>query len=199
MEFQQTGLPDRQIFRHAFEAGWGRYLDQFDHDVPVATAQYVKGPVAMARLIFGHGGECRQVAAAACLAGPAIFCEKPQQWISKKLVDFSREVIRIDAANSNAEGRIPKLSSDARLFLQASAIMLLEQLSDCRTCALDDREGHRKSYNEALKLYSAARGHLDTYRLDTRFEIAAMKGATALEAQPHVWARARETAAAARI
>jgi hypothetical protein len=195
MDFQQTCLPDTQIFREAFQAGWAQYFAQHGRNRALAGALYQKGPVAMARLIQEHGGESRQIAAAACLAGPAVFSEHPAQWLDKRLVEFSREIRGVGTTPPrDLYGIIPELSADARLFLQASAIMLMEQLSF--TAEQGPIPEQYKSYTEALELYSCARGTQDLYRLDTRFEIAAMKATTVMEGQPHLWSKPKQMAAA---
>lgn len=196
MDFQQTSLPDKQIFRDAFNAGWATFKAQQDTDEVLAAEHYLRGPVAMAKLIFEHGGECRQVAAAACLAGPAVFSEHPAQWLNKKLVEFSRELRGVGTTPAgDLYGKIPALSGDARLLLQASAIMLLEHVTAQTAKALATGEDCQRTYTQALELYSCARGTRDTFKLDTRFEIAAMKATTVMESQPHIWARARKYAA----
>lgn len=188
MDFQQTSLPDGQIFREAFAAGWARYLSRFAH-TDLAAEQYLRGPVAMARLIFEHGGPAREIAAAACLAGPAVFSDSPEDWLDERLVEFSRE-FRVIGRSSPGElyGKVNGLSPDARLLLQASAIMLLEQLV---ASPEDSAEECMKSYTDSLELYSAARGVADTYKLDTKFEIAAMKVTTILDGHAHLWAKPR--------
>lgn len=199
MDFQQTGLPDKPVFRDAFEAGWASFLDRFAGDTQTAGKQYVRGPVAMARLICEHGGDCRQFAAAACLAGPAVFSEHPADWLNTKLVEFSREVKSMrTTCGHDFLGIIPRQSGDARLFLQASAILLMEDLADPVTGAQYSTQNAQKIYTEALELYSAARGAQDTYKLDTRFEIAAMKVTTVLESRPHIWVPRGGTAAGAK-
>ena len=111
MDFQQTYLPESQIYREAFKAGWTHYLIQHDRNADLAEQAYLKGPVAMARLIQEHGGDVRQIAAAACLAGPAVFSEHPAQWLDKRLVEFSREIRGVGttppqrAARRNARSR----------------------------------------------------------------------------------------------
>ncbi len=170
MDFQETGLPDVELFREAFSEGWARYLARHSDDRGVAGQAYAKGPLAMARLIYGHGGECHQVAAAACLAGPSLFSLHPADRLNKRLVEFSHEVRAVNDNNAaSLTSIIPGLSGTARLFLQASAIMLLES-SDCES----DR-------GIAMTLYQAARGEKDAYSLDTRFEIAAMKAKSGME------------------
>ena len=186
MDFKQTFLPDRQIFREAFAAGWAIYVAQFAGTL--AGQQYLRGPVAMARLIFEHGGETRQVAAAACLAGPALFTDRPADWLSDRLLKFSAEVRGLGTAPVRALApKIAALSPDAKLLLQASAILLLEQLS----AAAPPVKGEQmtKTYTEALELYSLTRGAQDFYKLDTRFEIAAMKVTTVMEGDAHLWAK----------
>ncbi|TAL38488.1 MAG: hypothetical protein EPN97_04120 [Alphaproteobacteria bacterium] len=193
MDFQQTYLPDLQIYREAFKAGWATYVVQHGRDAALAGSAYLRGPVAMARLIQEHGGDMRQIAAAACLAGPAVFSEHPAQWLDKRLVEFSREIRSVGTTPpQELYGIIPGLSADARLFLQASAIMLMEQLSV--TAGIGPAPEQYRAYTEALELYSCARGTLDTYRLDTRFEIAAMKATTVMESHPNLWSKPRQLA-----
>lgn len=188
MDFQLTSLPDGQIFREAFAAGWARYLTRFAH-TDLAAEQYIRGPVAMARLIYEHGGPEHEIAAAACLAGPAVFSDSPDDWLDQRMVEFSRE-FQVIGQSSPGElyGKVSALSSDARLLLQASAIMLLEQLV---TAPEDSAEECMKIYTDSLELYSAARGPVDNYKLDTKFEIAAMKVTTVIEGQAHLWSRPR--------
>ena len=182
MDFKETGLPDKELFRDAFAAGWARYLASHDDDRGVAMEAYVRGPVAMARLISSHGGECHQIAAAACLAGPSLFSLHPADRLNKRLVEFSSEIKSAgDHGTKGFASIIPGLSGDARLFLQASAIMLLEH-----------EQTDEKDYHEAMTLYSAARGGVDAFNLDTRFEIAAMKATSMMGNQPHVWAKAAQ-------
>jgi hypothetical protein len=108
-------------------------------------------------------------------------------------VEFSREIRGVGTtAPRDLYGIIPGLSADARLFLQSSAIMLMEQL--LFTAEQGPVPEQYRAYTEALELYSCARGTHDTYKLDTRFEIAAMKVTTAMESQPHAWAPARALA-----
>ncbi len=191
MDFQQTYLPDTQIYREAFKAGWTLYLVQHDRDADLAMSSYLRGPVAMARLIQEHGGDVRQIAAAACLAGPAVFSEHPAQWLDKRLVEFSREIRGVGTTPPrDLYGIIPGLSADARVFLQASAIMLMEHLAQARPAP-----DQYRAYTEALELYSCARGTQDAYKLDTRFEIAAMKATMTMESQPHIWSKPRQMSA----
>lgn len=194
MEFQQTGLPDSKLFREAFRAGWPKYLDRFEGNKDLAVSQYLRGPVAMARLICEHGGDCRQVAAAACLAGPAVFSAHPEDGLNSRLVAFSREVTRMKTTCSRDFcGIIPRQSVDTRVFLQASAILLLEQIADPVTGPHFSVAEAQKIYAEALEIYSAARGAQDTFKLDTCFEIAAMKVTTVLETRPNIWALGRKS------
>jgi hypothetical protein len=184
MNFTDTHLPQLPIFETAFAAGYAHYMARYHGNDELAAASYVRGPVAMARLIFEHGGDCRQTAAAACLAGPAVFTISPQEGLHARLIDFSREICGFGVVSQDDfYGMIPTLSGDARLFFQASAIMLLEQVRDT---ADDDLE---QVYTDALKLYSAARGDVDAYKLDTRFEIAAMKITSGLQNGSHLWAQ----------
>jgi hypothetical protein len=184
MDYQETGLPDKQLFREAFAAGWAKYTDLHGGDGAAASREYRRGPVAFARMIFGHGGDCRQLATAACLAGPSLFCASPAAGLHDSLREFSAEVRATDNCPPELLGRvIPRLSADARLFFQVTSIMHLEHLARQRDSASP------RDYAEALDLYSAARGFTDAYRLDTRFEIAAMKVTTILEGKSHLWAQ----------
>jgi hypothetical protein len=190
MDFQQTGLPDTQIYREAFQAGWSHYARQYVGKAAYAAEQYSRGPVAMARLIQEHGGLLRQIAAAACLAGPAVFSEHPAQWLDLRLVEFSREIRGVGTTPPRElYGKIPELSDDARLFLQVSAILLVEQLSI--EAEMSPAPDQFRAYTEALELYSCARGTADAYKLDTRFEIAAMKATTVMEGRANIWSRPR--------
>ncbi|MEZ0260451.1 MAG: hypothetical protein ACAH80_05540 [Alphaproteobacteria bacterium] len=102
-------------------------------------------------------------------------------------MEFSREIRGVGTTPpQELYGKIPGLSDDARVFLQASAIMLMEQVAD-QPPAPDQY----RTYTEALDLYSCARGTQDCYKLDTRFEIAAMKATTVMECQPNIWAGRR--------
>ncbi|HYD17949.1 MAG TPA: hypothetical protein VEF76_05690 [Patescibacteria group bacterium] len=187
MNFEQTSLPDRQLFREAFAAGWSRYLGRFAAP-DLAAEQYIRGPVAMARLIYEHGGEEREVAAAACLAGPAVFSEEPE-WLGQDLSNFAREFREIgEMEPRDLYGRMDNFSADARLLLQASAIMLIEQLVTApENCAQETM----RIYTDSLQLYSAARGQDDSFKLDTRFEIAAMK-VTSAEGHTNIWSKHRD-------
>ena len=180
MNFSATYLPDKAVFQNAFSSGWSRYLTLHADDEKSASLAYMRGPVAMARLIVLHGGECREVAAAACLAGPSLFSISPADGLSSRLYHFSHELKRVDDAGSPEI--IDSLSGDVRIFLQASAIMLLEHH------ALHAGKTTAEIYREALQLYSAARGANDVYKMDTRFEIAAMKATTFMENPAHIWA-----------
>lgn len=196
MNFQQTGLPDTALFQDAFKAGWAKYLDRFEGNIETAGAQYARGPVAMARLICEHGGDCRQVAAAACLAGPAVFSSQPADWLNNRLLAFSRDVTGMQTScTRDFCGVIPRQSGDMRLFFQASAILMMEQLADPVTGPRYAQSDAQRVYADALEIYSAARGTQDAYKLDTRFEIAAMKVTTVLESRPHIWTQCRKAAA----
>jgi hypothetical protein len=208
MNFAQTGLPERSLFHMAFEAGWEKFRIMFSHDLAGAEARYLAGPVAMARLVLERGGDCRQVPAAACLAGPAVFCRYPDQRFDSRVLDFAQQIMKLEISEGKIlPSAVAGLSPDAHLFLQVSAVMLLNQLvgepagkdAEVSSSALD------KSYEEALCLYSAARGAQDAFRLDTVFLIAAMKVTTVLDGnykQPHLWVRSQrvrsQTAVAAR-
>ncbi len=173
MNFEQTGLPDQPVFRDAFSAGWAKYPDMFDGNRELAASQYLRGPVAMARLIFGHGGDVHQLPAAACLAGPAVFSDQPSQSVNTRLHEFVSE-IRM-ATSVGLYAAIPEFSGAARLFCQASAILLLDQVADSVIGHKMSDEDRLKVYETAIKVYSAARGQQDTYILDTRFEVAMRK------------------------
>ena len=184
MEFQATALPDERLFRDAFNAGWEKYLQVINTDAVTAAQEYMRGPVAMAKLILEHGGDCHQVAAAAALAGPALFTKFPSQWLDQRLTKFSSDILEANNCPDDMLGSvIPRLSSSARLFFQATSILMLEQLARGH----EDSVGH-SAYTEALDIYSIARGSYDVYRLDGRFEIAAMKVTSVLENPSHFWA-----------
>jgi len=189
MDFQQTCLPDQPVFRAAFDAGWSRYLAEFNGNDRLASAQYMRGPVAMARLICEHGdGDGCLVAAAACLAGPAVFSDRPE-CMDHRLVEFSRQVRGIGSDPQALDGVISATPASVRIFLQASAILLLEQLADTVTSRRYEGLESSRTYAEALRIYSVARGFQDSYRLDTRFEIAAMKATTVMRRPAHIWSR----------
>lgn len=182
MNFMQTGLPDQPLFRGAFKAGMGKYIARFYGDEMTAAAQYAAGPVAMARLIFGHAGQDGQAVAAACLAGPAVFTAQPDSGLHGKLLDFSKELQSLGSLEAEEVCRkLPEQPSEIRLFFQASAILLLEQIVDPVSGWHYSLAEKQQTYLEALDIYSVARGAEDEYSLDTRFEIAAMKVMTVLE------------------
>jgi hypothetical protein len=203
MQFADTHLPEDRIFQDAFKAGWARYVLRFGGETERAAGEYLCGPVALARLILEHGGDCRQTAAAACLAGPAVFSQTPAENLNPRLRRFAGEITEIcNAAPEETYTRVAALSADARLFFQACAILLMEQLVRPATGAMPDAATMNRAYLEALKLYSAARGAQDTYSFDTRFEIAAMKVTTFTDARTqniwHAQGRAAAAPAAAR-
>lgn len=173
MNFEQTRLPDQPLFRAAFNVGWEKYPEMFDGNRELAASQYLRGPVAMARLIFGHGGELHQLPAAACLAGPAAFCDTPAPQLNTRLVQFVNEIRTATAVGIFAA--IPESSGSARLFCQASAILTLDQVADVHTSNRMTDNDRRQSYETATKIYSAARGDHDIYGLDSRFEVAMRK------------------------
>ena len=179
MNFAQTGLPEHRILKDAFNAGWVRFQTQGQRQGNRAedvSDDYLRGPVALARIILNHGGDCRMISAATGLAGPAAFSGKPCVNLSQKIVELAREVMRLEENDNDGFSTIALgLSADARLFLQASAIMFVDRLS-----VSADSDG-KTTYIEALRLYSAARGPRDTFGLDTRFEIAAIKAQMALD------------------
>lgn len=181
MDFEQTGLPGHKMLKDAFNAGWLRFQSQ-GHKNGGQTAEvlddYLRGPVALARIILNHGGDCRMVSAAAGLAGPAAFSGSPCVNLNQKIVDLAGEVMRLNASDSDSFSSIALgLSVDARLFLQASAIMFVDRLS----VSADVHGDGKAAYMDALRLYGAARGSRDTFGLDTRFEIAAIKAQMALD------------------
>lgn len=179
MNFEQTGLPDQPVFREAFTAGWEKYPELFgEGNKDTAAARYLCGPVAMARLILTHGGDCRQMAAAACLAGPAVFSDVTGGMVNPRLAEFVSEIRHATAVGLYAA--IPSFSGDARVFFQATAILLLEQVADSvMSRDMDDAERAR-FYREAINIYQLSRGEQDTYSFDTRFEVAARKAALCL-------------------
>jgi hypothetical protein len=191
MDFAQTGLPDKPLFRTAFSAGWKKYMALHDDmSVKDAAAGYLRGPVAMARLIVERGGDCRCTAAAACLAAPAVFSGYPDGALDKKVVGFAQDVMSLEAKGARGlSSAMPALSADMRLFFQVSAIMLLDAMTEEEA---PDHTVLNDAYADALGLYSAARGAVDTYSLDTRFEIAAMKVTTLLEDRSRIWVRFRD-------
>ncbi len=185
MEFQQTGLPDTPLFRQAFKIGWRRFRAQFasnDNGMTVAgmdaTALYRQGPVAVARLIMAHGGEDRRLAAAASLAGPAVFSARPCADASDRVKAFAQELQAIeDESTDRLIELMPALSLDVRLFLQASAIRYLDTLA-FQAFELPHRPSVTEeftSFSDAVRLFGAARGETDDFGLDTRFEVAVLK------------------------
>lgn len=180
MEFIQTELPDRHILRQSYVAGWSRYQARFCNDDARARPAYVQGPLAMARLVCEHAGESRDVVAAVSLAGPAVFSHHPVQGLNAKLYELSGELMGIGIENDPSMfcQVVPLLSVNARLFLQASAVIMMESMAtQAATQKVDFGQHH-----DTVSLYSAARGGVDTFGLDTRFEIATMKVLTAGEA-----------------
>ncbi|MGE3624689.1 MAG: hypothetical protein AB7H77_12575 [Bdellovibrionales bacterium] len=187
MQFELTGLPDQPIFRDAFKAGWTKYLQLFSGQENNAAKQFAKGPVSMARLIADHGGETRYAAAAACLAGPALFCDKPSG-VDARLCAFSAEIKKLnDMSPVQQREEVAKQNGDVRLFFQASAILLMEHLADAVLSKRFPDADRKRSYTDALQLYTAARGGQDVYKLDTRFEIAAMKVDIQMNDHLHLW------------
>lgn len=185
MNFEKTGMPDKPLFRSGYMAGWRRYLSRHGGSIVKATAEYMRGPVAMARMILDHGGDCRQTAAAAALAGPAVFSASPETDVDVRLHAFAAEIAQVDDCKPEMLPRVAAcLSGDARIFLQAMAIFLLEDMTEADV--LSDAD---KLHIEALQLYSAARGAQDIYAFDTRFEIAAMKITTLQKDGGHLWAK----------
>ncbi len=182
MNFEQTGLPDQPVFRDAFTAGWEKYPTLFSEgDSDSAASRYLCGPVAMARLILTHGGDCRQMAAAACLAGPAAFSDMPFEGISPRLSEFVAEIRQATAVGLYAS--IPNFSGDARVFFQATAILLLEQIADLAMSRDMDDKTRAHFYREAINIYQLSRGEHDTYHFDTRFELAARKASAMLDVE----------------
>lgn len=185
MEFQQTGLPDTPLFRHAFKIGWRCFRARFasnDNGMTVAdmdaAALYRRGPVAVARLIMAHGGEDRRLAAAASLAGPAVFSAKPCAEASDGVKDFAKELRAIEHESTDRLIELmPALSLDVRLFLQASAIRYLDTLA-FQAFDVPHRPSVTEefaSFSDAVRLFGAARGETDDFGLDTRFEVAVLK------------------------
>ena len=195
MQFELTGLPDQPIFRDAFACGWAKYKTLFFGEERHAAAQFARGPVAMARLIAAHGGETRYVPAAACLAGPALFCDKPSEKTDRRLLDFAVTLRGLkDLVPIQLREAIATQTGDVRLFFQASAILMMEYLADpvmARRFAGTDK---KRAYADALQLFSAARGAVDAYHLDTRFEIAAMKVTIDMADSQHLWSAPKPAA-----
>lgn len=169
MDFAATGLCDKLIFRLAFEAGWSRYRALHGGDEERAAPVYMAGPVAMCRLIHAHGGDTHDIPAAAALAGPALFCKAPASWMARSFGDFYREVNRLHVDDASELAVLfPQLSLHVRLFLQASAVMLLEHAQRAEASA-----ERLKTYQEAVSLYAAVRGHADDFAMDSAFEARA--------------------------
>ncbi|MDD9900261.1 MAG: hypothetical protein OXT65_04720 [Alphaproteobacteria bacterium] len=168
MDFQATGLPELQICRHAFELGYDRVED-------LQTA------VSMAQMIMEHGGACHSMAAAACLAGPALFSRIPDARLDAKLLTLGQEILDV-----NETGAVHDLSPDARIFLQVCAIFMLEQEAAAEPPVSIMQE---ETYLHALQLYSRARGENDTFHLDARCEVAAMKLTSVMKDKSRLWAR----------
>ena len=84
----------------------------------------------------------------------------------------------------SAGARFAGLGADA-LPRHGECCRRLEQLAAARP----EPQMMSKTYAEALELYSLARGGSDVYKLDTRFEIAAMKVTTFMEGDAHLWAK----------
>ncbi len=102
---------------------------------------------------------------------------------------MSREFKRIgELEPRELYGRMDHFTLDARVLLQASAIMLLEQLV---TAPEECAQECMKIYTDSLELYSVARGRDDAFKLDTRFEIAAMKVTTAVDGHTNIWSKPR--------
>lgn len=178
MDFRDTGLPNTPLFQETLKSGWEKCQSG-------GADGYMNGPVAMAKMIAEHGGECRHVAAATALAARAVFTEDPSDALAEKVRSLAVEILTCNFNDRRVVTDIvPQLSADAKIFLQASAIMLLEQIVHEENKTPDVR---RQMQRAATEIYSAARGEVDTYKLDTRFEIAAMKAAIALGDQAHTW------------
>ena len=157
MNFRATALTERRLFRDSFEIGWERF------SLTGTEESYFRDPVAMARTVFDHGGDCHQMPAAACLAGPALFSSAPDPRLHPRLLLLGREILR-----ATDPVIVPVLSADARLFLQVSAMQVMEKLADERTPP-------QRECLQALDFYAAARGDQDAYRLDGRFAAVARK------------------------
>lgn len=194
MDFQQTGLPARGIFRESFAAGWEKYQQLFaGTDAQEIKIMYLRGPVAMAHLVLERGGDCHQVAAAACLAGPAAFTQSPDARLDTRVQELAAQVRAVEAIGSDKlRVAVEGLSSDARLFLQVTAVTMLDRLTETQAEAQVANDDLQKVYNDTLQIYSIMRGAVDTYRLDTLFEIAAMKVTTLLDHYKHIWVRSTQ-------
>lgn len=172
MDFGQTGLPDRPLFRAAFDAGFDRAC------AAGAAERYFSGPVAMARLIERHGGGNHRLAAAACLAGPAVFTREQDEGIDADIRDFACVIMAVESTDPRSwHAVIPSLSVDARLFLQASAVMSLDGVAS------------ETAYVLALDLYTSARGVKDAFGLDGVLGEAAMRAAASLKGRNARWLR----------
>ena len=164
MKFEETGLPDKPLLRNAFNAGWTAYRSIYGDKAETA---YKAGPMTMAALLSKHGGDLNQVPVAASLAGPAVFTEMPTAQVDERLVKFANEIRNAKAGY----GAIPEFSSQAKLFCQVGAIMVIDQIADNKV-VLDDS---RKALKEAIDIYAFARGDNDTFELDKKFRTATMK------------------------
>lgn len=170
MDYTATKLPERDLLKQAFRAGFEQFSSRFAGDDRRAEVAYQTGPVAMAQMIWEHGGECRHAAAAVCLAGPSVFTQQPSEWLSEKITDLSREVLGAETDDvRRLRAVVPTLSPDARLFLQVSAVHMLQQVAGMSSGA----EDLRRTYFDCFEIYKAARGLKDTFNLDGKFEAAA--------------------------
>lgn len=195
MDFQQTGLPERAIFRDAFLSGWQKYQQLFAAmDPQEVKIMYMRGPVTMAQLILERGGDCHQVAAAACLAGPAAFTQAPDTHLDPRILELSSQVRDVEMIGPDKLRKaVDGLSSDARLFLQVTAVVMLDRLTETQVDKEAANDDLQKVYDDTLQVYSIMRGAVDTYRLDTLFEIAAMKVTTLLDHYKHIWVRSTQS------
>lgn len=170
MDYTATQLPERDLLKKAFQAGFEKFSSRFAGDDRRAETAYQTGPVAMAQMILEHGGVCRHAAAAVCLAGPSAFTHQPAEWLGEKVTSLSREVMGAETDDvRRLQAVVPTLSADARLFLQVSAVRMLQQAADTPLGA-DDL---RRTYFDCFEIYKAARGLQDTFNLDGKFEAAA--------------------------
>lgn len=174
MNFEDTGLPGSEIFKDAFAAGWAHYFTRYNDDFVQATRFYSRGPLAMARLIHQHGGQGHDVAAAASLAGPALFSKSPLPWLTRHFGPFYQEINRVNVNSTKALSDVlPGLSDTARVFLQSAAVMLLEHVATgCENYSCQQK---RQMYLEAVELYSISRGSRDNFKLDGCFEESAAR------------------------
>jgi len=182
MQYQKTGLPNNKMLVNAFQSGWDRFQKQscrqdFQEIANIEEA-YLKGPAAIAKVIFEYGGDCRVISVAASLAGPAAFSECPDALLDHRVIQLAQHVLDIDADDTDElTEKMVELSPEEKLFLQASAVVSLETLGQELQIDLPEAQ---ESFMNSLKLYGVARGDRDVFNLDTRFELAVRKARTVI-------------------